>query len=320
MLLTLRRRAGLAAVLAAAGLVVVGCGSEPQPSDDYLEPGMRADVLARVQALNYPFEADPTYAVRIADLQTRLINACVERQGVVPPRVAPTPLTTELVVPDESRLWLLPGADYGVATALSSPEVLASLAAEDPADPAADAAPPDPVAYDAAVYGPQDERIDFPIEGGGSASVPIGGCFGEATEAMYGVPAAEYERAYYAIPNVREVLTTLRSDGSVRAAARRWSSCMSEAGVQADDPGGLYPVMSRWVDDVVAGRRLVSHIQQQEQHLAQEDQECRTSSGLGTALSTTFLELADSALEGSEGVVLEHRAMVEHAQALIAAP
>lgn len=316
MLLTKARTA----VCAAAVLGVLGsagCSPAPEPSERYLDPDLRSEVLARVQALNFPFDSDPAYAVRIANLQTRLINECVSRHGVVPPRTQELPYTTEVLTPSEPRLWLLPEEDYGVASALSDPEVLAALLRAPSADVPPDGMPPDPEAYDRAVYGPDDERISFPIPGGGTASVPVGGCFGEATEAMYGVPAADYERTYYAIPNIRDVMTDVLADERVRRSVGAWASCMGEQGVRASGPADLYEAMSRWVEGVVEGSVRVAHVEELEHELARHDRACRTESGLGTEVAEVFLESARAALEGSEGVVLEYRAMIEHAQSVL---
>lgn len=313
------RRAAPIGVIALAAMGAVGCSAPTATgaSDDYLSAPVRARVVQSVQALDYPFEQDPSYAVRIANLQTRLINECVARQGVVPPKVADLPLDTAAVTPAQSRLWLLPGDDYGVAVALSDPSVVAQLGTDGGVGGGSASDIPDPKAYDEAVYGSSQDRIEVPLEGGGSVSVPVGGCFGEATETMYGVPAADYERAYEAVPNSREVMTALLADGGVRAATSAWSSCMKDAGYRADEPDGLYDVMSTWVSGVVSGSMLVSTVRRQEADLARADRDCRTSSGLGTAVSTTFLGLAATEIQGNEGVIQEYRSMVEHAQALI---
>lgn len=310
-----------ALALVAVALGTTGCSPsvKTEPSDDYLSTATQAQVLQSVQALNYPYESDPSYSIRMANLQTRLINDCVAKQGVVPPKVADLPLDIAAVTPAESRLWLLPGDDYGVAVALADPSVVAQLGSEEGLEPEAGAGIPDPDAYDKAVYGSSDDRIEFPLEGGGSASVPVGGCFGEATKTMYGVTdAADYERAYYAIPNIREVMTALRADDQVRAGISAWSSCMKDAGHDVGSPDDLYGAMNTWISGVVGGTMLVSTVEDQEHDLASVDRGCRTSSGLGTALSSRFLQLAESEIRGSEGAVQEYRTMIEHAQSLLA--
>jgi len=307
----------LAAVVPSIG----GCSASPAPSDDYLQPDVSSRVLQDVQALNYPFESDPSYSVRVANLQTHLINQCVQNQGIVPPVVDDIPFESTAVTPSESRLWLLPSADYGVAAALSDPAVIASLAAAgDGPGSDAEAPPPDPKAYDLAVYGPPDSRISVDIPGVASVTVPVAGCFGEATKSMYGVEdAADYERTYYAIPNVRDVMQALEADSDVRRTVAAWSTCMKAAGYQVTTPSDLYEMMNSWVDGVVNGTQAVSDVRTQETALAQADTACRTSSGFGTTVSQAFLELADQKIAGSEGVIQKYRAMIEHAQSVIAA-
>ncbi len=121
---------GARGALALAPLVVVGLSacSGHEPSDEFRDSNLSVRVLQSVQSLNYPFESDPSYAVRVANLQTRLINECVEKQGIVPPTVDDIPLDAAAVTPAESRLWLLPAGDYGVSAALADPAVVASLA------------------------------------------------------------------------------------------------------------------------------------------------------------------------------------------------
>ena len=310
-------------IMAVAAVVpsIAGCSSSPSPSDDYLQPDVSTRVLQDVQALNYPFESDPSYSVRIANLQTHLINACVEKQGIVPPVVDDIPFESTAVTPSESRLWLLPSADYGVAAALADPAVVAALAAgDDEPGSDAEAPPPDSKAYDLAVYGAPDSRISIDIPGVASVTVPVAGCFGEATKTMYGVDdAADYERTYYAIPNIRDVMQALEADGDVRRTVAAWSTCMKDSGYQVATPSDLYGTMSSWVDGVVNGTQAVSDIRNQEASLAQADTACRTSSGFGTTVSQTFLKLADEKIAGSEGVIQKYRAMIAHAQSVIAA-
>ncbi|RMI12789.1 hypothetical protein [Cellulomonas triticagri] len=296
---------------------LVGCAPAAQPSEAHLDPETRRQVREAVQALDYPFESDPAYAVRLANLQARLIDECVVREGVVPPGREDLPLTSADLAPSESRLWLLPGDDYGVAAALDDPAVLAGLVAGESGTTGSGRAAPDPVAYDRAVYGPEDERISFPVEDGATVSVPVGGCFGEATATMYGVEAADYERTYSAMPTIRGVLAEVVADGGVRSATAAWSTCMGEAGIEVSAPGDLYATISAWVGGVLSGTLRVAQVAEQESALAAQDGACRTSSGLGAAVATVFLETATEAIRGSEGVVQEYRAMVEHAQSVM---
>lgn len=312
-----RLRFTAAAAVAAAAVALAGCSSPPGPSTDYLSDATQAHVAELVRALNYPFDSDPTYAVQVGNLQTRLINDCVARQGVVPPAIKPLPLEADSVVPSAARLWLIPGDDYGVSTLLSDPKAVALLHEGDAGNEQGESVVPDPEAYDRAVYGADNERISFPIEGGGTSSVPVGGCFGEATQAMYGVPAADYERAYYEIPSIRKVMTETLADSAVGRATSAWSSCMGKAGHNVGSPTDLYGEMNRWISGVVEGTSTVTQAEQDEAKLASTDKSCRTSSGLGTAVADRFVALAEAEIAGKEGVVVEYRAMIEHAQSLL---
>ena len=314
---------GARGALVLAPLVVVGLSacSGPEPSDEFRDSNLSVRVLQSVQSLNYPFESDPSYAVRVANLQTRLINECVEKQGIVPPTVDDIPLDAAAVTPAESRLWLLPAGDYGVSAALADPAVVASLAAGT-GDGETDqpSQPPDPEAYDLAVYGPPESRITIEIPGVASVAVPVAGCFGEATKTLYGVDdAADYERAYHEVPSIRDVMQELEADGDVRRATSAWSGCMKDAGHDVKVPTDLYGTMSSWLDGVVGGVATVADVRAAETALAEDDIACRTSSGFGTTVAKKFLDLADEKIAGSEGVIQEFRSMAEHAQSVIAA-
>lgn len=316
MLLTHRRPALSVFASLAVALSVAGCSSSPGPSEDFLEADTAARVVTAVQALDYPFESDPSYAVRVGNLQTRLINECVAAQGIPVPIVGDLPLENASVAVSQSRLWLVPGDDYGVSAALYDPKVLAQLRST-PEPQEAEGTAAEDEAYYQAVYGPEDERIDFPIGDDGTASVPVGGCFGQATETMYGVDAATYERTYYEIPSMREIMRTLTADDDVRASMSSWSSCMKDSGYRADQPDDLYGVMNDWIAGVVEGVTPVGVVAEAERELASADLACRTESGFGTAVSTRFLELAEAEIAAKEGVVQEYRTMVEHAQSLL---
>lgn len=303
------------AALAAVTLSMAGCSGSPGPSDEFLESEVSARVLSAVRALDYPFEGDPAYAVRVGNLQTRLINECVAAQGIPVPTVADLPLESASVSISQSRLWLLPGDDYGVSTALYDPVVLAQLRAGQEPQGSSELSADDTAAYDQAVYGPEDERIDLPIEDGGLVSVPVGGCFGEATEAMYGVDAETYERTYYEIPKMRTVMRELTADDEVQKTMSGWSSCMRDEGYRAKQPDDLYGVMNDWIAGVIDGTTLVGAVAEAERTLADADLGCRTESGFGTAVSTRFLAIAEAEISAKEGVVQEYRAMIEHAQA-----
>ena len=204
---------------------------------------------------------------------------------------------------------------------LADPAVVASLAAMTGAgETSQPSQPPDPEAYDLAVYGPPDSRITIEIPGVASVSVPVAGCFGEATKTLYGVDdAADYERAYHEVPSIRDVMQELEADGDVRRATSAWSGCMKDAGHDVKVPTDLYGTMSSWLDGVVGGVATVADVRAAETALAEDDIACRTSSGFGTTVAKKFLDLADEKIAGSEGVIQEFRSMAEHAQSVIAA-
>lgn len=308
-----RTRVTLTAALVTVALGITGCAGSPEPSDEFLDGDVSARVLSAVHALDYPFEGDPAYAVRVGNLQTRLIDECVAAQGIPVPTATGVPLESASV--SQSRLWLLPGDDYGVSAALYDPTVLAQLRAGQEPQGSSDLSADDTAAYDQAVYGPEDERIDVPIEDGGLVSVPVGGCFGEATEAMYGVDAETYERTYYEIPKMRTVMRELTADDEVQKTMSGWSSCMRDEGYRAKQPDDLYGVMNDWIAGVIDGTALVGAVAEAERSMAAADLGCRTESGFGTAVSTRFLAIAEAEIDAKEGVVQEYRTMIEHAQA-----
>ena len=319
---TYLRRAGAVCLTGALVAAVAACGSGPTSSDDYLSGALAQQVTQRIHDLDYPYDEQSSFGYQMGNLQTQLIHDCVEATGL---KVPPTDLTQPdpaSYVPDVATLWLTAPRDFGVARSLSDPTVLASLRAAmagEGTDGSTHTGYPDN--YDTVVYGSTDDPKDwltFSIEDGGEVQVPVGGCFGQATQQMYGVPAVDYERARHEMPKVADVLAEAVSSKKVRSAVGAWSSCMAKKSYTAKDPSELGQTLSDWLTRAVDGKMTVQQVQAKEAALAVADKDCKTSSGLGTAADESFVDAADKALNSKQGVVSAYREMNDHALKLLA--
>jgi len=312
------RSVGVAACAIGLLVVVAGCGSGGTPSDEFLSGGLAAEIQQRIDTLDYPAGQNNLADMELANLQTQLIHDCVVAEGLkVPPADLVGPGQGGFLAPDHSTIWLTAGSDFGVARQLQDPRVVALMRRTEQAE-AAPTKPTDyPDNYDDVVYGADSDWITFQDPNDdGSTQVSIGGCFGKATEEMYGVSAETYQRTYYEKPWSEQVLEAATAAKPVRAATGHWSDCMNDHGYATKDPEELGKYMSRWLSGFLDGSMSIDKVTSAERELAAADKDCKTSSGLGTAVDKAFITEADKVIKGKEGVITEYRKMVDHALAL----
>lgn len=316
MLLKITRSIVVATLVVATAMVASSCTTGgPGPSGDYQTGDLRAAVDKALRSVNYPYDDDPTYAAQIASLQVGLIRQCVERNGLDLPDQATPPAPPPSLMPSSAALWLQAFDDYGTSRHLSDPNTIRLfLAAQGAREPGGQMMPD---GYDALVYGGDENWVSFPIADGGTVMRPVGGCFGEATERMYGVDARTYERTRMELPRIADLMAAVASDETVRAATRAWSRCMADSGYEVKDPAELAAVMDPKVGEALNGSLRIADFQKFEQALAQADRTCKTESGLGTAAGAAFVDAAQEALAGAEGVVIRYREYVDHARAVM---
>lgn len=310
------RLAGAAVCAIAVVAVVAGCGSGGTPSNEYLSGDLAAQIQQRLDTLDYPAGQNDLADMEQANLQTQLIHDCVVAKGLkVPPANLVGP-DHGFAAPDNATIWLTAGSDFGVARQLQDPGVAAYLRKASSQD--APAGPSGyPKNYNDVVYGSDSDWITIQDpHDDGSTQISIGGCFGKATEQMYGVPAETYQRAYYEKPWSNQVLEAATSTKAVRSASGHWSDCMNDHGYATKDPEDMGKYMSRWVDGSLDGSMSIDKITADERKLAAADKDCKTSSGLGTAVDKAFITEADKVIKGKEGVITEYQKMVDHALAL----
>jgi hypothetical protein len=309
------RKVGSVALGAAAVAVLASC-SGGTPSDEYLSGDLAAQIQQRIDTLDYPSGQGALAELEEANLQTQLIHDCVVAEGLkVPPPNLVDP-DQGFIAPDNSTIWLTAGSDFGVARQLQDPGVAAYLRKASSQD-ARSGSSVYPTNYDDVVYGADSDWITIQDpHDDGSTQVSIGGCFGKATEEMYGVPAETYQRAYYEKPWSNQVLDAAIATKAVRSAAGHWSDCMNDHGYATKDPADMGKYMSRWVEGSLDGSKSIDKITADEHKLAAADKDCKTSSGLGTAVDKAFIAEADKVIKGKEGVITEYRKMVDHALAL----
>jgi hypothetical protein len=298
-------------------VVVAGCGSGGTPSDEYLSGDLAAQVKQRIDTLDYPSGQAALAELEEANLQTQLIHDCVVAKGLkVPPAEILGP-DQGFIPPDNSTIWLTAGSDFGIARQLQDPTVVSLLRKSDEPEASPTKSTGYPENYDDVVYGSDADWITIQdSDDDGSTQVSVGGCFGKATEEMYGVPAEDYQRAYYSKPWSKQVLEAAIATKAVRSATGHWSDCMNDHGYATRNPEDMGKYMSRWVDGSLDGSKSIDKITADEQKLAAADKDCKTSSGLGTAVDKAFIAEADKVIKGKEGVITEYRKMVDHALAL----
>ncbi|QDW62203.1 hypothetical protein [Oerskovia sp. KBS0722] len=302
----------LVAVAAAAALT--GCGSSVTSSNEFRSAELSQEISTALRQLNYPFGEDPAYAIQMANLQSRLIADCVRENGLVMPEPAPEKLEpSRHLVPSEIELWVTAMDDLGTAVALSDPELIAELQAPPSnQEPNAIAVPP---GYDEIVYGTDDAGwVEFPLDGGGTVQRPIAGCFGKATEAMYGVSAVEYERAYMEMPKIDAIMAEMRGAESLAPHVQAYSRCMKDAGLGVATPSAIGTLVQPAIEGVVSGEVRLADLQEREEEIARADGACKESSGLGTAAGEHFVDAATKELKEREGVVQEYRSYIENSR------
>lgn len=306
-----RRLAGLVLV---AGLIG-GCGGAPKPSGEFAASG---DLRQRADAIAQKVQSISAGGLDTEALHTRLTNDCIREQGVEVANVAPPPVNPG-VLPEitDLDLWLNRGQPLGLATALSDPAKLEEHRSFIKRNQDFENPPMSPEALKVSEGDPPKlVTIPLPGDNGGSVSIPVGGCFGAATEKLYGTKAETFERTRLELPRLDTIMDKSTSDGRVDAAADGYAACMRQQGFKARTPSDLQDVIGPTLGGVLDGKEQPSRLAELERRAVASDMRCKTSSGLGTAFAKAFVENGEKALKGSEGVVIEYGRMMDHARSV----
>lgn len=299
---TVRRWAGLGGVGVLVVAVAVGAQTLA-PNTDALTDGLasgndgaQSTVDSRETARLLGAGGGDLFAEYVS-----LANDCLRKAGVDAP---PAPAASEAAA-GPSSLWLAPsGGSYGFAQRSQD---------------ATTGAPSDPERYIEVLYGQPREEITIGIEGGGSVTMPTGGCHGEATEALYGVQVEQYERIYQQVrPLAEQAVEEAKRDRRVEGAAVRWSACLATAGWEARTPDGLDNALAPWMAAAEAGGPRHDALVSRESALYEADVQCRDQSGLQAAFDEAFAEHGARVAAEHEDVLLSYRRMLAHAEQVAA--
>ncbi len=290
---TARRRTGLTGAAAVVAIAAFAAPALLAPTDalapEFAGPdSIAVEAAETVRALGMDAAFGQEHGQIAAD--------CVRAAGIdYSPRWAQAP-----GAPFASSPWLLPtGAGYGFS------------------DRTANTGGRTPAGWEAAMYGTPRMEVTISIENGGSVTVPVGGCHGQATEALYGVPAEDYERTYQqvrALPD--EAVRAAVQDGPVRDAAGRWSECLADQGWEAGTPDDLDNALASELaaadSDAAAREELV----RREAALLEADTRCREQSGLQAAFDQAFVEHGTRLAAANQVALAPYRRMLDHATAV----
>lgn len=289
------------------------CSRSAEPSDRFVtDQEFRSQVNSAARSVG--IGATDASGADLAYVHVLLLRDCLRDKGISigdpPPPSAEVRLLPEV---DAAQLWLSAGEVFGYGAALSDPQTVQML--REPAEDGSGGGEPYPPDALPLIEGDPPELITEPLPGndGGSVTIPVGGCFGAATSALYGVPAAHFERTRLALPKPYALLAEALADEGVERAQPEYESCMRSLEHDVETPEDLAEEMSDAVTNVVAGRLAPQELTALEERLAQDDRSCKSTSGLGTAVAEAFLEASEDALAGGEGARAEYTTMLEHA-------
>ncbi len=316
-----RKRAAHAPLSALVGVVLamslVACGSQSTPpKSTSADPSMRSEVESIASRLDAAGRAG-------GGLDTDAVHAlltrnCVRDRGVSVPDPSPLPKDPG-TVPEvtDLDLWLNRGQPLGRGNALSDPQVLQEQRqfVRQAAEFTAPAYPPEAAKY---LEGDPPQLLELPLPGGhgGSVTIPIGGCHGEATEKLYGVPAERFERTRLALPRLDVVMNETVSDERVDDRLDAYKACMKDHDLQARTPAALHEIVDPVYTGVLQGSEQPTRLAELEQRVVAADQKCKVDTGLGEAFVESFAEKGSAALRDTEGVVVEFDRMMRHARAV----
>ena len=251
-------------------------------------------------------------------VHAHLTADCVRRHGVSIPEPPPLPVDPGIVPQvSEFDLWLNRGQPLGRGTALSDPQNLQRQRnyLRETAEFVVPAYPAGSTKY---VEGDPPQLLELPLPGGhgGSAIVPIGGCHGEASARLYGVPAETFERTRLALPRFDTVINETISDGHVDDRIDDYETCMESQGLQARTPADVLDIIDPVYAGVLEGTEQPARLARLEQRAVAADRKCKENSGLGDAFAEAFTEKGRAALTDAEGVVVEFAEMMKHARSV----
>lgn len=315
--------AALATATATAIALVSGCGQDVKPSNQFLnDQALRTRVDRMADRFDFSAKQSAGQEVNMEVAHERLLRRCLRQSGV-PIGEPNAHAEVRSVLPQVSKLdlWLSRGETLGLGAALSDPaELQKHRRALDKSVGHKEV--PYPPGAERLVNGDPPVTVSIPLPGGGGGSVeiPVGGCFGQATKDLYGVPAEQFERVRMALPRVDDILSQSVADNRVDDLLGSYHVCMQAASLDIESPAFVDEPLFKTAAAVIGGSQQPSAMAKVENEVLAADKKCKSSSGVGSAFAQSFLDHGAKALASTEGVVEEYKKMIDHAQAVVASP
>jgi hypothetical protein len=250
---------------------------------------------------------DPDTTALLERATAILTNECLRDADVAFAVPVPPPASDRAASFSPVVLWLPPSEAFGIAESMYAG---ATIPPEPPSTQ-----PPDPDAYQAAMYGDPPERVAVVFSDAVEALRPVGGCAGQVTEELYGVPPADYERAYAVRPRPDEPFNTALADLTVNSSLESWSRCMRTFGHKADNPEEFGAEIAETVGRGIESGEELAALVDAERRFADADATCKASSGLGDAFSNAYTRAVETVLTNAEGQLIVFAQMLDHARA-----
>ncbi|WP_338898052.1 hypothetical protein WBG99_22560 [Streptomyces sp. TG1A-60] len=253
-----------------AALAVAGCSLPGAAGREPVGTPGPPDVRPLSGAASFRHAA----AVRLHDLQEQVIVRCMAEHGQ---RYTAQPRTASARGEETNPYGLLTARraatdGYGIVGEFlhvrSSP-------------PPADDEPRDP-AWRRALLGTAAHRVSVPLPDGSHVEYSEDGCVTQARVEVYGA-AWDRTEPVVAVLSAR-VLTAVEKDADYRAAVRRWSSCMEEAGHRAADLQAVRERLNRRLPKASGDPASLTALGREEIRTAEADARCQAATELAEAV------------------------------------
>lgn len=149
--------------------------------------------------------------------------------------------------------------------------------------------------YELDYFGAEAERIEIIERDGSTASVPGGGCLGEASRAVWGDIEQELRLRDARGAAEADIWGATLADDAVGDALDAWKDCVTQEGYEFEDPHGAFEV---------ALTAAQSGDFERERLIAASDARCKVESGLDRAVQTAFLAATNAVLPDLEDDLL----------------
>lgn len=295
----LPRRVGTGWVAFLIAIVASGCRAGSVPSS--FTPGQMASIADIDRLLSSTLT--PEEQALLINAHGSVVEACMQKRGwdfrvgVASPEIAgggPSPLTT-FEQWTFSEVAFAQASGFDLRTYVRERKAfLDGLEGNDGSVHIPDPklmAPDEAQRYDLDYFGTDAERVEIIERDGSRASVPGGGCLGDAERAVYGDIALELRLQDARTSADAEIWGRTLSNGSVTDALSTWKGCVDRGGHQFEDPVAAF-----------AGALAAAQVEDfdGEREIAVLSAQCSADSGLAMAVKAAFLEAGQGTIDELE--------------------